>query len=112
MFKALNAGASDLIMPDLGRIGGVTGWQRAAAIAAVQGVPMSNHLYIPFSATMLRVSESADWLEYSDWASPILKNKFEASDGFVTVLDVPGSGVEWDEESVAKFTVPITQSSL
>jgi len=27
------------------RIGGVTGWMRAAAIAGAQGVPISTHLY-------------------------------------------------------------------
>ena len=32
-------------MPDFMRIGGVTGWLRAAPIAAAAGVPMSTHLY-------------------------------------------------------------------
>src|SRR5947199_9236428 len=34
MAAALAAGAADYVMPDLERIGGVTGWQRAAALAA------------------------------------------------------------------------------
>ena len=34
MATALAAGAADYVMPDLERIGGVTGWQRAAALAA------------------------------------------------------------------------------
>ena len=33
MTKALDAGASDFVMPDATRIGGVTGWLRAAALA-------------------------------------------------------------------------------
>src|SRR5436305_381466 len=34
MKAALAAGAADYVMPDLERIGGVTGWQRAAMLAA------------------------------------------------------------------------------
>ena len=37
LFQALAAGAGDYVMPDLMRIGGVTGWLRAAAIAAGAG---------------------------------------------------------------------------
>jgi mandelate racemase len=33
MSQALAAGACDYVMPDAGRIGGVTGWMRAAALA-------------------------------------------------------------------------------
>ena len=34
---AVDAGASDFVMPDVMKIGGVTGWLRAAAIAAAHG---------------------------------------------------------------------------
>jgi mandelate racemase len=33
--------ACDYAMPDFMRIGGVTGWQRAAAIAVAAGIPIS-----------------------------------------------------------------------
>ena len=39
---ALQAGACRYVMPDLMRIGGVTGWQRAAAIAGAAGIEMSS----------------------------------------------------------------------
>jgi mandelate racemase len=46
LHKALQKNACDLVMPDFMRIGGVTGWLRAAAIAGTAGVPMSSHLFI------------------------------------------------------------------
>lgn len=104
-YKAVKAGAADLYMPDLMRIGGVTGWMRAAAIAGAAGLPLSSHLYPAVSAQLLRVSETADWLEWSDWAEPILAEPFRAKDGFVTVSDKPGSGLEWNEEAVKRFTL-------
>ncbi len=104
-YKAVKAGAADLYMPDLMRIGGVTGWMRAAAIAGAAGLPLSSHLYPAVSAQLLRVSETADWLEWSGWAEPMLAEPFRAKDGFVTVSDKPGSGLEWNEEAVKRFTL-------
>ena len=37
--------ACDYVMPDLMRIGGVSGWLRAAPIAAAAGIEVSTHLY-------------------------------------------------------------------
>jgi len=42
MEAALDAGACDYAMPDLERIGGVTGWQRPAGPPAARGHRMSN----------------------------------------------------------------------
>jgi mandelate racemase len=104
-YKAVRAGAADLFMPDMMRIGGVTGWMRAAAIAGAAGLPLSSHLYPAVSAHLLRVSESADWLEWSDWAEPILAEPFRVQDGFVTVSEKPGSGLEWNEDAVKRFSL-------
>ena len=41
LHQALSMGAGDYVMPDLMRIGGVTGWMRASAIAGAAGVEMS-----------------------------------------------------------------------
>lgn len=101
--KALAAGASDYVMPDLMRIGGITGWLRTAAIAGAAGVPMSSHLYPEFSAHLLRVTETAHWLEWQDWADPVLAEPFPLREGQLTVPDRPGAGLEWDEDAVARF---------
>ncbi len=103
--KAVNARAADLYMPDLMRIGGVTGWMRAAAIAGAAGLPLSNHLYATVSTHLLRVSETADWLEWSDWAEPILARPLTVQDGFATVPDFPGTGLEWNEEAVKRLSM-------
>jgi mandelate racemase len=101
--EALQAQAADLYMPDLMRIGGVTGWMRAAAIAGAAGHPMSNHLYPEVSAHLLRATETADWLEWRDWGNPIIKEPFEVIDGHAVVPDRPGNGIEWNEAAVAKY---------
>ena len=67
MAKALDARACDYVMPDAMKIGGVSGWLRAAALAESHAIPMSSHLYPEISAHLLAVTPTAHWLEYMDW---------------------------------------------
>ncbi len=103
MLAAIQAGACDLVMPDLMRIGGVTGWLQAAAIADSSGLPMSSHLYPEVSGHLLGVTPTRHWLEWQDWAHPVLASPFEIRDGLLHVPDVPGNGLAWDEDAVARY---------
>jgi mandelate racemase len=105
MHKAIQKNACDLVMPDFMRIGGVTGWMRAAAIAGAAGIPMSTHLYPEVAAHVMRVTESAHWLEWQDWTHPILKTPYQLKDGQLHIPDVPGVGLEWDEDAVKHHLV-------
>ena len=101
LYNALRMNACDYVMPDFMRIGGVTGWQRAAAIAGAAGIPVSTHLYPEVAAHVMRVTETAHWLEWQDWANPILKQPYEIRDSELHIPDVPGIGLEWDEKAVS-----------
>ena len=101
MHKALQRKACDLVMPDFMRIGGVTGWMRAAAIAGAAGIPISTHLYPEVAAHVMRVTETAHWLEWQDWADPILQRPYAIKDSHLHIPNVPGLGLEWNEEVVA-----------
>lgn len=103
MHKAIQKRASDLVMPDFMRIGGVTGWMRAAAIAGAAGIPVSTHLYPEVAAHMMRVTETAHWLEWQDWVNPILTTPYQLADGKLQIPDVPGVGLEWDEDAVKRY---------
>jgi mandelate racemase len=104
MYQALVMQAGDYVMPDLMRIGGVTGWLRAAAIAGGAGTEMSSHLYPEFSAHLLRVTETAHWLEWQDWVDPILAEPFKVAGGMIDVPDRPGAGIEWNEDAVRRHS--------
>jgi mandelate racemase len=101
LHKALQKKACDYVMPDFMRIGGVTGWLRSAAIAGTAGVPMSTHLYPEVAAHVMRVTETAHWLEWQDWADPVLQRPYPIKDGHLHIPDVPGIGLEWNEDAVA-----------
>lgn len=107
LHKALQMRACDLVMPDFMRIGGVTGWMRSAGISGAWGVPMSTHLYPEVAAHVMRVTETAHWLEWQNWADPILQQPYEVGDGELQIPDVPGVGLEWDEDAVNAYAVDV-----
>jgi mandelate racemase len=101
LYAAIQRKACDFVMPDFMRIGGVTGWMRAAAIAGAAGIPMSSHLYPEVAAHVMRATETAHWLEWQDWADPILQRPYEIKKGSLNIPDVPGVGLEWNEAAIA-----------
>ena len=100
---AFNAGIRDHVMIDAMKAGGVTGWQRVAAMAQVYGTPVSSHLWPEISAQLLMASPTRSWLEYADWWNPILKAPLRLLEGMADVEGVVGTGVEFDESAVAKY---------
>jgi mandelate racemase len=100
---AIDADASDYIMLDAMKIGGVTGWTRAASMAAAHEMRISNHLWPEWSAQMLSVTPGAHWLEYADWWNPILNEPLALQNGYGVASTKPGSGIEWNEEAVDRF---------
>ena len=97
---AIQKKACDFVMPDFMRIGGVTGWLRSAAIAGAAGIPVSTHLYPEVAAHVMRVTETAHWLEWQDWADPILLKPYDIKDGLLHIPNVPGVGLEWNEDAI------------
>lgn len=103
MAKSIAARASDHAMLDVMKIGGVSGWLRAAALADAAGLPASSHTFPEYSAHLLGVTPSCRYLEYLDHAGPILTEPIRVADGHALIPDRPGSGVAWDEAAVARL---------
>ena len=105
MAEAIRMRASDYVMPDLERIGGVTGWLRAAALANAHGLEMSSHLFPEVSAHLLAVTPTSHWLEYVDWADPVLAEPLRIVNGQAVAPDRPGSGIAWNEDAVERYRI-------
>ncbi len=103
MQHAIDAQASDFMMPDVMKIGGVTGWMRAAALAHARAVPVSSHLWPELSAQLLCVTPTAHWLEYADWWNPLMAEPLRIEGGLANIEGVAGTGVDWDEEAATRF---------
>jgi mandelate racemase len=106
MQHALDADASDLVMPDVMKIGGITGWLSAVALAEARGKPVSSHLWSELSAQLLARSSHSHWLEYVDWWAPILKSPLVIENGLVAFDEsMVGTGVDWNKGAVEKFRI-------
>lgn len=105
MEQALAAGACDYVMPDLERIGGVTGWLRAAELASAQGLPMSSHLHPEISAHLLAATPTRHWLEYVDWANLLLQEPLRIEEGLAMPSAAPGNGLAWNQDAVRRFRI-------
>ena len=100
--EAIAARASDFIMPDLMKVGGITGWLRVAGQAEAASIPMSSHLFAEASAHVLAVTPTAHWLEYLDLAYAVLAQPVEIVDGSLTARG-PGLGITWNETAITKY---------
>jgi mandelate racemase len=102
--EAIATGASDFIMPDIMKAGGVTGWMRVAAQAQAASIPMSSHLFSEASAHVLAVTPTAHWAEYLDVAGVILAQPVTIDNGTITAAG-HGLGMTWNETAVKKYLV-------
>jgi len=103
MSVALEQAKPQYVMPDLERIGGVTGWRAAAQIAAVNRAPMSSHIYPETSAHLLAATPTCHFLEYVDWADALLAEPLAIVDGHAVIPQRPGSGVTWNKDAVERY---------
>ena len=103
--ELIEARAVDVLMPDLGRIGGVTGWMRTAALADAWRLPLASHLFPEQSCHLMAASPTAYYLEHMPWAQPLLAEKLALVDGRVQLPSRPGLGLVWDTGAVKRWTV-------
>jgi mandelate racemase len=105
LLRALQAGACDLVMPDVARIGGVSGWMQAAGVAQAHGIPMSSHLMPEVSAQLLAATPTCHWLEYVDWTDAIAAQPVKIVDGCWPMNEQPGTGLAWDSAAVERYRI-------
>jgi mandelate racemase len=103
LLRALQAQACDLVMPDVARIGGVSGWMQAAGVAEAHGIPMSSHLMPEVSAHLLAATPTCHFLEYVDWTDAIAAEPVKIVDGCWPMGDRPGTGLSWDADAVRRY---------
>lgn len=106
MALALAADASDYVMPDVMKIGGVTGWLKAVALAEAAGKQVSSHLWPELSAQLLSIGSTTHRLEYVDWWAEIVQEPLQVEQGMVVLADDNKStGIEWNTNSIDKYRV-------
>lgn len=103
----LQANAAQVLMPDVCRMGGITGWRNAAALAAARRVAVSNHLYAPWGQHLQASIPHRTWVDTIDWLDPLFRSPVRVVDGEVVLPDEPGLGMPLDDAAIERFTVAV-----
>ena len=80
-------------------------WIEEPCLADVAGMPSSTHLFPEVSIHLLAATPTRHWLEFVDWAAPVLAQPIAVQGGKVTITDTPGTGIDWDEAAVTRYLV-------
>ena len=67
MRRILDANCTDVLMPDLQRIGGLTEMRNAAKLAASYNTPISTHIFTEYSLSIAASSKNCISVEHVDW---------------------------------------------
>ncbi|MCS6776403.1 MAG: mandelate racemase/muconate lactonizing enzyme family protein [Chloroherpetonaceae bacterium] len=115
----MDRGRIDVVQVDVSRAGGLTEARRIAHLARQRNLPCVPHAY----STGVLLAASLHWaaslpngwlVEYTVEESPLatgltgtglLREPLRAVEGYLTVPEAPGLGIELDEEMVARFRV-------
>ena len=105
MKQHLDARAADVLMPDLQRMGGITGYLNAATLCAAYDQPVSSHLFTEASVHVLAAQPHALMLEHMEWWEDLFENPLVVQEGQVVMPDGPGLGMILSDEALARFAV-------
>ena len=108
----IEAKAADVLMPDLGRVGGVTEFMRVGHMAQAWDLPVSPHLYSEPSLQLCGALQNCDLLEYMPWSALLFSEKIEFEDGRARIPERPGLGFSLDLDALERYRVgPAAESA-
>ena len=103
--KTFEAGAVDIAIIDLARVGGITPWMKVAALAEARGIPVAGHVIPEVHVHLLSAIPNGHLVEYMPRSVPIFKSSLTLEDGHILTPQEPGLGVELDEEACERYRV-------
>ena len=104
ILQMLQQRCADIIMPDLQRMAGPTGFLKAMNLAEAFNTPVSSHLSHEMSLALLAAGSNNAWLEYAPWFEPLYRERLELNrDGNAVVPTAPGWGFSFDPIAVERY---------
>ncbi|HEY4173973.1 MAG TPA: mandelate racemase/muconate lactonizing enzyme family protein [Rhodopila sp.] len=100
----LQAGACDVMMPDLQRMGGPTEFLKAGHLCEAFHIPCSAHLFPEMSLALLAGLPGGSYLEHMPWFEKIYRERIELDgNGHAIVPDRPGWGFSFDPDAIRHY---------
>lgn len=101
----LAAGAADILMPNLQRVGGITPWRKVTAAAELAGVAVASHVYAEINVHLMCACANAITLEYVPWWPRLFIEPLDLAAGHARPPERAGLGVSLDPAVLARHTV-------
>ena len=97
----------DILMPDCLRVGGVTGFMKAAHLAEAHNLPVVSHLTTEFLAHAVAACANGLSVEHMPWTFPLFTEvpSINPATGQLELFDRPGFGLELDEAAIRNFSL-------
>ena len=96
--------ATGIALIDLGRIGGITPWRRVAALAHAYDIPVCGHVLPEVHVHLAPAFPNGYLIENVPRSAGILKAMPAVENGHLVAPQLPGLGLELNEEAVRRFT--------
>jgi galactonate dehydratase len=116
--QLLQKQAADIIMPDIQKVGGLAEAKKVANMAQAYYIPFAPHCVVSPIGQMASAHVCAavpnflvcewHWINHMDLWTTWVKEGEIIVNGYVTLTDKPGIGVEMDEEAAKKARIPGT----
>lgn len=103
MQAMIDAGAADVLMPDLQRIGGYSEFAKAAATAAANHLRVSTHFFTEYSLAVAGSTANCVSVEHIDWFAPLFVEEIELRDAQLVISDRPGTGFTFAPDLAQRF---------
>ena len=106
ILRMLQAGAADILIPDLQRMGGATEFLKAGALCEAYNIPVSSHLFPEMSLPLLAALPNAGYLEHMPWFEALYGPSIVLDEnGHAVVPTAPGWGTPFDPAAIKRYAV-------
>lgn len=102
LLRLLQARAVDILMVDLMRVGGITPFRKAAAMAEAFGVPVASHLIPEIFASLIAAIPNGLIVEGMPWSADLFEGTPMLENGELVLSERPGHGLSFNEDFISR----------
>jgi len=103
--QMLEARSVDIVMIDLMRAGGITGWLKIAGMAEAFNLPVVSHLVPEIHVHLIAAIPNGLTVEYMPWTFGLFEEVPVPVKGELAVPNKPGLGLKFDEAAIKRYGV-------
>ncbi|WP_254679013.1 enolase C-terminal domain-like protein [Arthrobacter sp. 24S4-2] len=96
----LEHGAAQIVQADVGRIGGITPWLKAAHLAEAFNVAISPHFLMELHVSLVAAVPNGQYVEHIPQLRSVTRSEIEVRDGHAVAPDAPGIGIDWNTDAI------------